>query len=106
MKMDSHDALLDEISKERAEALGRTERKLRSALKKYHAMTAAAHPPGQDAKQERAFWELVESVTSVIVQREACGLRDPDYVYAFYGVPPEVAAQVGAKPSIESGSTA
>ena len=38
-----------------------------------------------------ALWHLA-------VQREACGLREMRYVLRDYGVPPEVAARMGALP--------
>ena len=39
------------------------------------------------ARRERVVWDLVETLTAFVVQREACGLRDARHVFDFYGVP-------------------
>ena len=84
------DALQHEIAEEKAAGLGRTEKRLVAALAAYRRHTAGAG-------RERVVWELVETLTSFVVQREACGLRDARHVFDFYGVPREAIARVGAR---------
>jgi hypothetical protein len=88
-----------EIAEEKAGTLGRTGQRLQAALELYHEHQRT-RPHGDrhaDARRERLLWDLAERVESLIVQREACGLRDAQHVLAFYGVPHEAAARVGAK---------
>jgi hypothetical protein len=77
-----------EISKEKAGTLGRTARKLEKTL-------AALEGCPDGAKRDELIWDATGLVTSIIVQREACGLRSPRFVFDFYGVPREVIARVG-----------
>ena len=81
-----------EIAKEKAGALGRTGRKLEKTLA---ALRACDH--GDEARREELVWQATELVTSIIVQREACGLRNPRFVFDFYGVPREVIARIGVR---------
>jgi hypothetical protein len=98
MKQPFVDTVQHEIAEERAGALGRTGRRLQQALELYreHAQRAPAEPQTR-ALRERLLWDLAERVESLIVQREACGLRDARYILAFYGVPQEAVSRVGAR---------
>ena len=83
------DPLQHEIAEEKAAGLGRTEKRLVAALAAYR------HTAG--AGRERVISELVETLTSFVVQREACGLRDARHVFDFYGVPREAIAHIGIR---------
>ena len=82
-----------EIAGEKAEAIGRSGRKLRAALDKLQRFDervrshARSADPVARAKLVRvaadAFW-------SYVVQREVIGLVDADYIRREYGVPYEV----------------
>jgi hypothetical protein len=95
----SVDNIQREIAEEKAGALGRTGQRLQAAVEQYHEhQRSSAHGDRHaDARREQLLWELAERVESLIVQREACGLRDAHHVLAFYGVPHEAKARVGAK---------
>jgi hypothetical protein len=94
------EAIVYEIAQEKAVALGRMGRALEEALAKLRAFDAA-HPrsgapaPAQAARRVlvteagRALWMLV-------VQREACGLRDSRTLMHDYDVPAEVQLCMGA----------
>jgi hypothetical protein len=92
------DGVQREISEEKAGALGRAGRRLEDALASFRAHEAR-QPADRIAggQRERLLWDLAERVESFIVQREACGLRDSRQVLAFYGVPKEAVARVGAR---------
>jgi hypothetical protein len=89
------DAFEHEVAEEKAEALGRTGNRLQHAVEllRAHDRASSAAP----AKRERLLWDAAARAEAFIVQREACGLRDTSYVLAFYDVPHEVIARVGAK---------
>jgi hypothetical protein len=91
------DAVDQEIAQAKAESFGRAAQLLQRALTAF-----AALPPGTAAAdRERLAAVAADRVLNVIVQREACGLRDPQYVYRFYRVPPEIVARLGiARPSV------
>jgi hypothetical protein len=92
------DPLQHEIAEERAEALGRTGRRLQQAVERLRMHELCSHDAAKaEALRETLLWDLAERVEALIVQREACGLRDPRYVLKFYDVPREVVARVGAK---------
>jgi uncharacterized protein DUF6665 len=84
-----------EIAQEAASALGRQGRALEAALAALAAFDAAPTEPATRAAlvaaAARALWEL-------IVQREACGLRDGGMVVRMYRVPAEVQDRMGAFP--------
>lgn len=86
-------AALDyEIAQEQASALGRLGRALESAL----AALAERQAKERDATHARLVQEASDALWYFIVQREACGLRDPRPVIREYRVPPEVYARMGA----------
>ena len=80
-----------EISKEKAGALGRSGEKLERTLAALRSCDSA------DARREDLIWSATHLVTAIIVQREACGLRDPRHVFEFYQVPREVVARIGVR---------
>jgi hypothetical protein len=89
-------AALDyEIAHEQASALGRLGRALELAL-----AALAAHdrePASRDgAPRARLVQDAGDALWYFIVQREACGLRDPRAVFRDYRVPPEVQNRMGA----------
>jgi hypothetical protein len=87
-------ALDYEIAQERASALGRLGRALEAALAALadHATSDAA----SDATRARLVQDASDALWCFMVQREACGLRDPRPVLRHYGVPGEVYARMGA----------
>jgi hypothetical protein len=98
-------ALDYEIAQEQASALGRLGRALEtalSALANYDGDLAPVRDasPRSGAENERAtrarlVQEASEALWYFIVQREACGLRDPRPVIRDYRVPAEVYARMG-----------
>jgi hypothetical protein len=95
------DAIRLEIAKEQAEELGRSERKLlaaREALRRLDARAATAKP----GERERALGGYADALTSFVVHREACGLRDAAFVFAFYEIPVEVVARMGVRARAET----
>ena len=87
-------ALDYEIAQERASALGRLGRALEAAL-----AALADHDTsdaGSDATRARLVQDASDALWCFMVQREACGLRDPRPVLRHYGVPGEVYARMGA----------
>jgi hypothetical protein len=90
------DAVDQEIAQAKAESFGRAAHLLQQALAAFAELPAGAAP----ADRERLAAVAADRVLNVIVQREACGLRDPQYVYLFYRVPREIIARLGiARPS-------
>ena len=81
-----------EIAKEKAGTLGRTGQKLEKTLAALRACER-----GDDARREALLWDASELVTSIVVQREACGLRNPSFVFDFYRVPREVILRIGVR---------
>ena len=87
-------ALDYEIAQERASALGRLGRALEAAL-----AALADHDSGQaerDATRARLVQDASDALWCFMVQREACGMRDPRPVLRHYGVPAEIYARMGA----------
>jgi hypothetical protein len=98
------DAILAEVSKEKADSLGRAGNSLEAAL--HELSNFDAHRDTTDSREQehrrRLVWRIARLVTNFIVQREACGLRDPEYVFEFYRVPQEVIAQLGKRATLLS----
>ena len=88
-------ALDYEIAQEQASALGRLGRSLEAAL------AALTEHDAIGASGNGARRQLVQAASEAlwyfIVQREACGLRDPRPVLRDYRVPAEVYARMGAR---------
>lgn len=91
------DAVNKEIAEAKAESLGLAGKSLEAALRalKEFDERGAADPDG--TKRRALVLRAVERVTNFIVQREANGLRDAEYVYRFYGVPREIVRALGAR---------
>jgi hypothetical protein len=82
-----------EIAGEQAAALGRSGRKLRTALDKLARFDegGSATRRGREAiSRERLVEVAGEALWSYVVQREAIGLIDAEYIRREYGVPPDV----------------
>ena len=90
-------AFQHEVAEEKAEALGRTGRRLEHALQQLRAHDHVSRDSRAAARRERLLWDLAERVEAFAVHREACGLRDTRHVLELYAVPDEVMARVGAK---------
>jgi hypothetical protein len=88
-------ALDYEIAQEQASALGRLGRALETALTALAEHDTAA--PATDMHRKQLVQQASEALWCFIVQREACGLRDPRPVIRDYRVPAEVYARVGAR---------
>lgn len=89
-------ALDYEIVQEQANALGRLGRALEAslaALADYDSAHAA-----RDAVRAQLVQAASQALWCFIVQREACGLRDPRPVIRDYRVPAEVHARMGVIP--------
>ena len=91
------DPIQHEIAKEKAEGLGLTETRFLAALAAYRRHTARDASRTPASQRERLVWDLVDRLTSFVVQREACGLRDPRYVFDYYGVPADAIARIGIR---------
>jgi len=90
----SHVVALDyEIAQEQASALGRLGRALEAALSAL-SEHETAHPE-RDSERARLVRDASEALWLFIVQREACGLRDPRPILRDYRVPTEVYARMG-----------
>jgi len=89
-------AALDyEIAQEQASALGRLGRALEAALAALADHDTAGLPG--DGTRKALVQQASEALWYFIVQREACGLRDPRPVIRDYRVPAEVYARMGAR---------
>jgi hypothetical protein len=98
-------ALGYEIAQEQASALGRLGRALEaalSALANHDSAFASVPCPaaqrvdvGERATRARLVQDASEALWYFIVQREACGLRDPRPVIREYRVPTDVYARMG-----------
>jgi hypothetical protein len=88
-------ALDYEIAQEQASALGRLGRALEAALAALAEHDTAG--PAADGHRRQLVQQASEALWCFIVQREACGLRDPRPVLRDYRVPAEVYARMGAR---------
>ncbi len=99
-KTSQHVVALDyEIAREQASALGRLGRALEMALAALVEYDRLHGEDGGDLEPARKRTQLVENAGDALwcfmVQREACGLRDPRPVLRDYGVPIEVQNRMG-----------
>jgi hypothetical protein len=94
------DTVANEIAKEKAESLGRAGQLLEAAVRELRAFEADGERPTAVREEQRRelVWRVAHLVTNIVVQREACGLIDTDYVLDFYDVPPEIVALLGKRP--------
>jgi hypothetical protein len=83
------EAIEKEIAGEQAAALGRSGRKLRSALDKLRRFDESSRSREVDART--SLVEVAgEALWAYVVQREAVGLIDAEYIRKEYAVPAEV----------------
>jgi len=87
-------ALDYEIAQEQASALGRLGRALEAALEALADYEARHSQRG--AEHTRLLQAASHSLWCFIVQREACGMRDPRPVLSAYRVPAAVHNRMGA----------
>lgn len=96
------DALDYEIVQEQAAALGRMGRALEKALERLREFDAANPREGAPQPAREARLKLVleagHALWMLVVQREACGLRDSRTLMRQYSVPAEVQQRMGALP--------
>ena len=94
------DVLDYEIVQEQAAALWRIGRALEAALARLREFDAAHPRAGAPASAQEARRTLVMeagyALWTLVVQREACGLRDSRTVMHGYNVPGEVHQRMGA----------
>lgn len=86
-------ALDYEIAQEQASALGRLGRALEAALAALLDYDSGHRKPA--AKRAQLVQAAGDALWCFIVQREACGLRDPRPVIRDYRVPAEVQNRMG-----------
>jgi hypothetical protein len=91
------DTVQREIAEEKAEALGHTGRRLQQAVEQLRLHDRSGGDARAAGKRDKLLWDLAARLQSLVVQREACGLRDVRYVLEFYDVPREAFARVGAR---------
>ena len=87
-------ALDYEIAREQASALGRLGRALEAALAALSEYDRGQAAPSTARRQLVA--RVSDALWCFVVQREACGLRDPRPVMRDYRVPVEVQNRMGA----------
>jgi hypothetical protein len=99
MSMKSTAAIDQEIAQEKAESLGLAGRLLETALAdlRSHDTSPGAPPDTRGEIREGLVARAAYRLQNVIVQRESQGLRDPQYVFQFYGVPREVVLRLGVR---------
>jgi hypothetical protein len=81
-----------ELQVEKGASLGRAGRAVTEAIETLSAIEAGTIPGDRRAQVDEAaalVWEL-------IVQQEACGIRNPQMTYREYKIPRDVIARVGA----------
>jgi hypothetical protein len=79
-----------EIAGEKAAALGRSGRKLRSALDKLRRFDESSRRSREGDARARLIEVAGDALWAYVVQREAVGLIDAEYIRKEYAVPPEV----------------
>jgi hypothetical protein len=84
-----------EIAREKAASLGRLGRRLEAALEALRASDAAGPTQAKGCEREALLSEAGTLLWYLVVQREACGLRDSAQLMQDYGVPKEVRARMG-----------
>jgi hypothetical protein len=91
-------ALEYELMQERAVALGRLARNFESALAALRAFDGQATgeaPERSASRRERLLDAAGEALWCLVVQREACGLRNTEAMLAVYDVPAAVRLRMG-----------
>ena len=94
------DVLNYEIVEEQASALGRMGRALEAALARLREFDAvhprAGAPESTRSARRGLVLEAGQALWMLMVQREACGLRDSRALMRIYGVPDDVQRNIGA----------
>ena len=87
---DAHDALLEALAEERANALGRAGRKLEEAVDTHRLLVDVGVAPNDQVAE--ALRDVRDAAWALMVQRECAGFREPDlgWLVRHYRVPPEV----------------
>lgn len=86
----------DELMAEKASALGRLGRGLEAALAALAAHDGARAEEAPDrTERDRLVAVAADALWMLMVQREACGLRDGRTLIRDYGVPAEVERRAG-----------
>ena len=102
------DVLGYEIAEERASALGRMGRALEQALARLRDFDAvhsrADAPASVPQARRRLVSEAGHALWMLVVQREACGLRDSRHLMRTYNVPGEVQRCMGPLLTTAKGS--
>jgi hypothetical protein len=93
------DAVAAEVAEEKAGALGRAGRALEAALAALETFNPPADLPVdvREERRRRLVSRAAQLTLSVVVQREACGLRNAGFVLEQYKVPQEVIAALGRR---------
>ena len=85
-----------EIAQEKAAALSRAATRLQDALTQLQAFDRMPPPDGEASiERKRLISDAGEALWYYAVQREACGLRDVEYVLREFQVPREVYLRMG-----------
>lgn len=92
-------AVAEEITQEKAGALGRAAAALENALAELKSVEVPADLPQHVREERRArlVAHAARAMLSFVVQREACGLRDHTLALEHYAVPQDVVAQMGKR---------
>jgi hypothetical protein len=92
-------------AEDKAQSLGHAARKLGIALLALESFDVRFPDarrdaaPGARAEDREALVQVAaELAWSLVVQREACGLVEPEYVRREFGIPDEVWRRLGAQP--------
>jgi hypothetical protein len=89
-----HSVLEYELMAEQASALGSSGRAAETAL----AALATGEGHASVIETERLIDAAAQSVWSLFIQREMCGMKNGPDVIARYGIPSKVLARLGAAP--------
>ena len=85
-----------EIAQEKAASLGRAATRLQNALSRLRAHEQTPAPDDEaNTERKRFVGEAGEALWYYVVQREACGLRDVEFVLREFQVPREVYLRMG-----------
>jgi hypothetical protein len=103
---DAPSSIERQIAAEKAAALGRSGKKLQVALEKLRRFDETARRGGRifDPAARDALVDIAgEALWSYIVQREAIGLIDAEYIAREYGVPPDVRLRMRPRVAVYQG---
>jgi hypothetical protein len=95
MNRQAVDSIEREIAQEKAESLGLSGRTLEDALRALREFDERCEVDPDGRRRAALVARAADRVTNYLVQREAHGLRDSEYVFRFFRVPREVVARLG-----------